>query len=474
VVKNSLTIILTILLAVFGLSSASSGAVITLAWDPPTENEDGTLLEDLAGYKVYYAKVPGVDKQDASIKIPLTDLSDIDYPACTIAGLQLGQQYCFAVTAYDTSNNYSGLSNEVCGVANPIPPPVITSIQINGGAATTASKTVTLNNTATNNPTRYKASEGSDFKGALWLVYKEAPKFILSAGAGTKTVYFKVKNMDGESSVASDTIALEGPAVSSFDINGGAASTTSRKVTLDNTAINSPTYYKASESPDFAGKKWLVYKEAPKFKLSAGAGTKTVYFKVKNGIDESSVASDTITLEGPAISSFDINEGAASTTIRTVTLNNTAINGPTYYKASERPDFVGASWLVYKEAPKFKLSAGAGTKTVYFKVKNGIDESSVASDTIELKGPEVSTFQINSDAATTAIRTVTLNNTAINNPTYYKASESPDFAGKIWLVYKEAPKFTLSASAGTKTVYFKVKNSVGESSAVSDMIELIQ
>jgi hypothetical protein len=45
--------------------------------------------------------------------------------------------------------------------------------------------------------------------GALWQVYKEAPKFTLSAGAGTKTVYFKVKNGVGQSPVVNDTITLE-------------------------------------------------------------------------------------------------------------------------------------------------------------------------------------------------------------------------------------------------------------------------
>jgi hypothetical protein len=263
-------------------------------------------------------------------------------------------------------------------------PPIVT-LQINDGAGDTLTRTVTLNNTAINGATHYKASEWPDFRGALWQVYKGAPKFTLSFGGGTKTVYFKAKNMDGQSAVVTDTIELKGPEVSSFKINDDAPSTVSRTVTLNNTAINNPTYYKASERPDFMGALWLVYKGAPQFKLSAGAGTKTVYFKVKNGVGKSLVVSDTITLEGPAVSSFKINDDAAITATRTVTLNNTAINSPTYYKASERQDFMGALWQVYKEAPQFKLSTGAGTKTVYFKVKNGVGQSPVVSDTITLE-----------------------------------------------------------------------------------------
>jgi hypothetical protein len=48
------------------------------------------------------------------------------------------------------------------------------------------------------------------------------------------------------------------------------------------------------------------------------------------------------------------------------------------------PNFVGASWQAYSTAPSFVLSAESGTKTVYFRLKNGFGESSVVSDTIFL------------------------------------------------------------------------------------------
>jgi hypothetical protein len=87
------------------------------------------------------------------------------------------------------------------------------------------------------------ASESSSFVGATWKFYSVQPRFTLSTGAGTKTVYFKVKNSGGESVVVSDTITLVGPSVSSFQINSGAANTASRKVTLNNTASNKPTVH---------------------------------------------------------------------------------------------------------------------------------------------------------------------------------------------------------------------------------------
>lgn len=179
------------------------------------------------------------------------------------------------------------------------------------------------------------------------------------------------------------------PSVTSFAINNGAASTTSRSVTLNNSCNGSPTHYMASESASFSGASWLTYSTAPSFTLSSGNGTKTVYFKVKNATGESSAVSDTITLNEssgtlPSVTSFAINNGAASTTSRNVTLNNTCSGSPTHYAASENADFSGAYWQPYSTAPSFTLSAGNGTKRVYFIVKNDAGQSSVVSDTIEL------------------------------------------------------------------------------------------
>ncbi len=258
--------------------------------------------------------------------------------------------------------------------------PSVTSFALNNGAASTTSRAVTLNNSVTNSPTQYMASESSSFSGAPWQTYSAAPSFTLSSGTGTKTVYFKVKNAVGESPGVSDTITLtERPAVASFAINNGAASTTSRAVTLNNSVTNSPTQYMASESSSFSGAPWQTYSAAPSFTLSSGTGTKTVYFKVKNAVGESPGVSDTITLtERPAVASFAINNGAASTTSRAVTLNNSVTNSPTQYMASESSSFSGAPWQTYSVAPSFTLSSGTGTKTVYFKVKNAVGEYPVS------------------------------------------------------------------------------------------------
>jgi hypothetical protein len=261
--------------------SAAMAASITLAWNPnPPEDE-------VAGYVIYYGKTSG----------RYTYVVDVgNMTTCTLAGLSPGVPYYIALTAYDAYDNESDLSDEVSGIGTPVPPG-ITSLQINDGAASTGTKSVFLNNVATNKPTHYMASESPSFDGARWMFYSVKPRFTLSPGAGTKRVYFKLKSKEGESSVGSDTIALAAPAVTSFQINSGASSTTSKTVTLNNTTTIKPTQYMASESSSFVGARWTYYSVQPKFTLSAGAGTKTVYFKVKNSVGESGVMSDTIQLQ---------------------------------------------------------------------------------------------------------------------------------------------------------------------------------
>ncbi len=85
-----------------GSSGGSSGKSVTISWDAPGTNEDGTPLTDLVGYNVYYGPSPGNYTQ--TIDIGNYTTVSIDLPSGT---------YYFVVTAYDTSGNESSYSNEV-------------------------------------------------------------------------------------------------------------------------------------------------------------------------------------------------------------------------------------------------------------------------------------------------------------------------------------------------------------------------
>lgn len=90
----------------------------------------------------------------------------------------------------------------------------------------------------------------------------------------------------------------------------------------------------------------------------------------------------------PVVSSFQINNGAASTTRRRVTLNNTVVGTtPTHYLVSENPNLWRAAWLPYSRTSSYTfLSAKPGVKTIYFKVKDGSGRESAVAHAIIRKG----------------------------------------------------------------------------------------
>ena len=94
-----------------------------------------------------------------------------------------------------------------CPSSTPVTP-TITNLAINHGDTLTINPVVTLNNVCTETPTFYMASESGAFTGASWQTYSTSPTFTFSSANGSKTVYFKVKNTAGESTVVNETITL--------------------------------------------------------------------------------------------------------------------------------------------------------------------------------------------------------------------------------------------------------------------------
>ncbi len=89
----------------FTLSVEAGIETALISWTPPTKNRDGTVLEDLAGYKIYYGSEAG--KYNESIT-----LSSLEITAYTIKNLPL-PEYFFAMTAFDIYGNESEFSETV-------------------------------------------------------------------------------------------------------------------------------------------------------------------------------------------------------------------------------------------------------------------------------------------------------------------------------------------------------------------------
>jgi hypothetical protein len=103
-----------------------SAAQIDLSWNPSTDNVA------VAGYKVYDSLG--------------TYLKSVTTTSTSITGLSPDTQYCFTVSAYDTSGNESGKSSQACAttlsVANQLPTATLSADKTSGTASLTVTFTI--------------------------------------------------------------------------------------------------------------------------------------------------------------------------------------------------------------------------------------------------------------------------------------------------------------------------------------------
>ncbi len=86
---------------------SAGGGRVTLHWQSPTASADGSSLNDLDGFRVYYGKAEPLTKANAKqLKTGKDARSQL------IEALSPGT-YFFAVTAIDTSGNESAFSEVI-------------------------------------------------------------------------------------------------------------------------------------------------------------------------------------------------------------------------------------------------------------------------------------------------------------------------------------------------------------------------
>jgi hypothetical protein len=100
-------------------ATAAQAGILDVAWDAPTTNADGSLLMDLAGYRVYFGTssptCPGPTFNSVSAASPTpAPGSTVTY---RLTGLTAGTTYFVRVTAVDTSGNQSACSAQVSAPA---------------------------------------------------------------------------------------------------------------------------------------------------------------------------------------------------------------------------------------------------------------------------------------------------------------------------------------------------------------------
>ena len=93
-----------------GIVRTGTGSV-TLAWQPPTQNADGSLLTDLSGYNIY------VGTTSSTYDYMEIRLDNPGLTAYVVENLDPGTYY-FAATAFNSSGVESAFSGEVVRTVN--------------------------------------------------------------------------------------------------------------------------------------------------------------------------------------------------------------------------------------------------------------------------------------------------------------------------------------------------------------------
>ncbi|MFB3855660.1 MAG: CFI-box-CTERM domain-containing protein [Vicinamibacterales bacterium] len=104
-----------VLAALFAPRATASAARLSITWEAPTTREDGTPLDDLTGYRLYY----GASSTGASsppCNVATLDVDGADRTGYELEGLDAGARYYLQVTARDASGEESACSNEASGV----------------------------------------------------------------------------------------------------------------------------------------------------------------------------------------------------------------------------------------------------------------------------------------------------------------------------------------------------------------------
>ncbi len=135
---------------------------------------------------------------------------------------------------------------------------------------------------------------------------------LLSANQYDRSVSISLRRGGGGptcSAPVSEELASMGTGlrIANCKINRGAASTSSRIVTLDCAVVGVPAQYRASEIRDFRNVDWRPYELPVRVELTPGQGKKTVYYQVRRSSEASgaslqmvsNIVSDSIHLTDP-------------------------------------------------------------------------------------------------------------------------------------------------------------------------------
>lgn len=452
----------------------------------------------------------GVDVESITVDCPTAVVGNIDYPSptswlCQLTNLTSGDNL-ISVTARDAAGNKSQAI--LATIFLDIIPPQ-GAININNDTEYTSSVSVTLSLSAQDNEGGSGLSQmqfSSD--NALWSVpenYAPEKEWTLASGDGTKTVYVQFSDGAGNWSntevkdfIILDTTAPFQPVVKD-DGEGTSLSGQLHANWLSSDSLSPIVEYQYKITQDSPAGQTIVdwtsaglSSEITYTGLSLTPG-KIYYFAVKAknaaGLWSEIGYSDGIKVIPPDVTAptgeIKINADQPYTNLTSVILNLSAHDNPegsgVFQMQFSNDSLIWSAVEAYQQTKDWLLPSGDGQKRVYVQfLDNAGNWSAVYSDAIGLDtiAPEGS-ISINNAEASTESLDVVLNLSAADTGSGMGQGAQMQFShdGADWSVaedYATSKSWRLSDGFGTKTVYVRFKDAMGNwTQVLSDTIELV-
>jgi len=381
---------------------------IQLSWNAITDLE-------ILGYNIYRS----VD-DSAFTKLDTNYVSTI----YTDSSVRNGNAYDYYVVA-NTASGESDAS-QVARVRIHTYPVLIIG---NESDTTTATRSVTLTFIA------YGASEMilsnlESFEGAEWESFSLTKEWELTTGTGTKTVYGRVVWNNGDTSiVVNDSIrpAMLSPVLL---IDDDVAETETRQVSLTISASGAIEMMISNEPFSSSVTSALIAR-----KITEDQGVVPVLPKKK---------SDNST-------NIQVSARKTSNTPRVTDKRFVDKDSEPAILSDEAQTSTETEWIPFSSTMSWELPTGAGTKTVYLKVRNDFLIEKETSDSIDpaVLLPSLTILPADSEYINHA--EVTLSMPAVG-ATEMRISEIPDTHGVSWMNYQEVYLWNLGED-GAKTLY---------------------
>ena len=447
----------------------AQAAQAALSWTAPTTNTDGTAISGLKGYKVYTGTASGSYSQNVDVG---------NVTSYTNSNLTDGTTYYFAVTAYDSTGNASGYSNQATYTTAAVPPPTtlytVTASAGTGGTISPAGATVLSSGASqsyTITPTSGYSIAGVTVDGA-------------SVGA--------VASYNFSSVAANHTIAatFSAPSAGSYTITasagtGGSISPSGAKsvpaaTSQSYTATPAAGYYLASFLVDSttvasnvaggAGYTFTFASVAAPHTVTASFAMRSYNIVATAGANGSvTPANSWVAYQGSQAMTFTPASGYAVTDVK---VDGTSVGAPSSYSFSNVAADHTLSVSFGAPTPKYTITASAGTNgaitptatlaggtspvftvtpnTGYYVVSVTVDGTAVASN-LPSGGYSYTFSNLAANhtiAATFAVRYYNLVATAGAN-----GSVTP---GSTWVIYNTSQPITITPNSGYKVADVKV------------------